>query len=53
MFDIQQWQIRFFAARLNSQKASKKSAPREIDNLDLFLFRDHKIFSNHPLSVNR
>lgn len=51
--DRQDWQIRFFAARLNSQKATGKSAPREKDNLDLFLFRDHKIFSNHPLSANR
>ena len=51
--DRQDWQIRFFRARLDSQEASGKSAPREKDNLDLFLFRDHKIFSHHPLSVTR
>ena len=51
--DRQDWQIRFFAARLDSQEAMDKFAVREKDNLDLFLFRDHKIFSNHSSSVNR
>lgn len=51
--DRQDWQIRFFRARMDNLNATDKFAPREKDNLDLFLFQDHKIFSGHPSSVNR
>lgn len=51
--DMQDWQIRFFAARMETTNASEQSEKRKRDNLDLFLFPGDKIFSSHPLSANR
>lgn len=51
--DRQDWQIRFFAARVNSLNASDKGKIRQRDNLDLLIIPSDEIFSSHLLSEKR
>ena len=53
MFDIQQWQIRFFAARVNTLKASGHGKIQKVDNFIISGNVFEEIFNSHRSSEKR
>ena len=51
--DRQDWQIRFFAARLDTLKASTHGKIQKVDNFIISGNIFEEIFNSHRLSVNR